>query len=576
MIVFLKVLISMVFLLIFCPHSVAAEKEHSHGDRPIKENCSDVQMERRDLFEREVEQKAPLRIIVTKFTGLDEQSEALGNEIAAELRTAVEEYVRQQATWSGFNSNAIKVRHVPCSITAGHEEARSLGMRWGADLVFWGQASCPIKNPRSCKLSPILINSGKTINYGNITTGDNSPVEIGRTIVNVKHDDGPPEVGAFRTSLTVVNWRRMEVNQKNSVSVQLDPKSIQDLDFPRIAAAQPLALFRFVVAMYLFNEKKFLRAAEIFANIQEEIFAGSENQEAIYFLIGTSFLYAGKSKAGLSALKSALRACENASPDRTLGCRAQCLTNLGWAYAKLGSYKDALLYYEQALSITEHLDKKSIQATVLNNMGYAYQSLKKLDLALRSYQSALALAHDMQNLEGKAYILSNIGSILATQGRLGEALTVLTEARSIYRGIKKHTIAIDYFSNYCQSGIETVEEANRKHRGLLHYAAEKRFQGVLSTGEISGHLAININLGDVAYALGRFHIAQGAYFDASADAEAVGDVEIQCKILERLRIIRGSSGPSSAEPSGMQPPPQYYKALGKEVCLGKLNLSRPR
>ena len=119
----------------------------------------------------------------------------------------------------------------------------------------------------------------------------------------------------------------------------------------------------------------------------------------------------------------------------------------------------------------------------------------------------------------------------------------------------------EYFFNYCSSGIESAEGRLLRHRNMLNYSAKKKSLGSLSTGEISGHLAININLGDVAYALNELQLAEEAYLYASADAEAVGDIGIQCKVLERLRLIRIKIGPLFAESNIISSAHQYYKIL---------------
>lgn len=507
--------------------------------------CSPDLISNDSLFDSSVSETKKLKVLVTRFAGQDIRSESLGAEVASNLAHGLAEYVREVPfTEQGGHgiaalADGIQIRYIPCIIAGGHDGARKIGRLWGADLVFWGQASCPILNPKECHLAPIIINSGSVTNKGNITTLNHSPVQIGTTNVVINPAADRKDEGAFKTSLTVVRWRRMETSQKVSVSVKLDAKTIQDLDFPMIAAAQPMDLFQFFVGAYGFINKKYLFAAKQFKSVISNINIPDSDRTQIYSLIGVSYLYTGNLSEGFSALQLATQSCPQDMAINSLRCRAGAITNLGWAFARTAKYAQALSLYQNALQLHRKTNDIDGQITTLNNIGFAYQGLNQIDLALSSYESALSLIPEDRNLERSAALKNNIASVLIKQNRNKDAIELLDEASRYYAHAALLGGVLSESSSLRACSV-TIKRSPKFTRTLAIKPGDLD-PAKIQTFDVDGILAVRMNLAEAYYNLGRIVDAYAEFEQARIIATEIGDKIAECVNLERMKRIFDAS-----------------------------------
>ncbi|MBN1789882.1 MAG: tetratricopeptide repeat protein [Bacteroidales bacterium] len=106
-------------------------------------------------------------------------------------------------------------------------------------------------------------------------------------------------------------------------------------------------------------------------------------------------------------------------------------TNIGQINMKVGNYKEALYYYQRALSSVETSGDKIYYASALNDMALAYRQLKQYDQALACIQKALTINKEIDNEFGVGLNYQILGDIYAQTEDLTSARTLLDEGMEI-------------------------------------------------------------------------------------------------------------------------------------------------
>ena len=119
----------------------------------------------------------------------------------------------------------------------------------------------------------------------------------------------------------------------------------------------------------------------------------------------------------------------------TIFARSASLGNMGNAYQIQGKLKEALEYYQQALTIHRKIGNKEGEANALGNIGNVYQTQGKLKEALEHHQQALDIHRKIGKKEGEASVLGNMGNVYQIQGKLKEAFQHYRKALDIHREI---------------------------------------------------------------------------------------------------------------------------------------------
>ncbi|HLP45541.1 MAG TPA: tetratricopeptide repeat protein, partial [Candidatus Kapabacteria bacterium] len=104
------------------------------------------------------------------------------------------------------------------------------------------------------------------------------------------------------------------------------------------------------------------------------------------------------------------------------------LSDLGVLYGNHDKYKDALKYFEDALSLYKELGDKKGESIQIGNIGLSYQALGQSQKALIYLEEALAVSREIGYKQGEANQLGNIGVIYSNFSQPEEALKYLQEA----------------------------------------------------------------------------------------------------------------------------------------------------
>jgi tetratricopeptide (TPR) repeat protein len=154
---------------------------------------------------------------------------------------------------------------------------------------------------------------------------------------------------------------------------------------------------------------------------------------------------------------------------------AECFSNLGNVYFKIGDTAKALEFFQKWLAVNEDLDNKYEIAKAYNNIGLVYifqgNSVKALEYLTQSLslKQSFGIKRDMVN------ILCNIGGVYHERGELDKALAYYEQCYDIRKEIgNKQSIAtglcnigslyhelgeLDKAVKFCQKSYEVIKES---------------------------------------------------------------------------------------------------------------------
>lgn len=113
-----------------------------------------------------------------------------------------------------------------------------------------------------------------------------------------------------------------------------------------------------------------------------------------------------------------------------LRAEARLLAQLGFAYAKLGRYDEAMEQNERGLALAEQAGDDRARATALSQLGRAARGKGDLDTAVAYYRAARDLQETLGVSRGVALCSRRIGEVLMAQGRPEDAVPEFRRAES--------------------------------------------------------------------------------------------------------------------------------------------------
>jgi class 3 adenylate cyclase len=218
------------------------------------------------------------------------------------------------------------------------------------------------------------------------------------------------------------------------------------------------------------------------------------------------------------ALKSLFKSAEIAKRENKISLEGSAYGAIADIYAVSENHKNAMLYYDRAITtLRKSQDTLSLANSILN-AGDALLTNKKYDSALVYFKESGALYEEADYATGKAYNLGNIGMVYANTGQsdlaernINEAIRILTESQDyypisvylmamadIYIEKEEHETAIRYTKRSLglaeQYGLkEQLGDANEKLASLYETAGNIE----LSYKHYKDHIAYRDSLLDI-------------------------------------------------------------------------------
>ncbi len=184
----------------------------------------------------------------------------------------------------------------------------------------------------------------------------------------------------------------------------------------------------------------------------------------------------GLAQDGLSFSEQALTITEQIESKEL---QAKALGNIGTVHKDISDYARALEYYGKALALNEELGNKAGMATNLGNIGIVHANLSDYARALEYYGKALVLDEELGNKAGVANSLGNIGIVYQNLSDYSRALEYYGKALALHEELGNKAGMANNLSN-----IGNV------HRNLSDYSRALEYYGkALSLHEDLGNKA---------------------------------------------------------------------------------------
>ncbi|CAM3925388.1 MULTISPECIES: tetratricopeptide repeat protein [Flavobacterium] len=121
------------------------------------------------------------------------------------------------------------------------------------------------------------------------------------------------------------------------------------------------------------------------------------------------------------------------------------MLELGEVYTNYGLYANALVYYNDALKITQNRQKDTLHVLINNAIGSVNKSMYKYKMAETFFTEALAISKEIKYTKGQAKALSLLGANAEKQSKYKEALQFENESLLFFNPAKDSLeIAIVY------------------------------------------------------------------------------------------------------------------------------------
>jgi tetratricopeptide (TPR) repeat protein len=206
------------------------------------------------------------------------------------------------------------------------------------------------------------------------------------------------------------------------------------------------------------------------------------------------------------------------------------LDKLGIAHHSMGKVKQAIEFYQQALSIAGEIGDRRAESAHLGNLGLAHRSLGQVDFAIEYFQQALVIQREIgdRHLEGNQ--LGNLGLAYSDLGQVEQAIEFLQQSQKIHHqigdrrseGADLGNLGTAYYS------LGQVENAVEFYKQALSIAVE-----IGDRRAESAHLS---NLGMAYLGLEQVEVAIEYTQQALTIAQEIGDRHLEGNQLGNLGL----------------------------------------
>jgi tetratricopeptide (TPR) repeat protein len=179
---------------------------------------------------------------------------------------------------------------------------------------------------------------------------------------------------------------------------------------------------------------------------------------------------------------------------------ANALTNLGSVLRRQGKLEEALIRFDEALTIAFELQNFHLQSVLVNHLGTIFYDQGEYERAEEKYQLALEMKRQLGDERGIGVVLNNLGVL--------------------YRDTQRY-----------EAATQCLEEDLQLRQRL---------------GDVRGIAIAHNNLGTTLSRLGRDDDAEAHYLQAVSTCRGVGIVDVQAISLRKLADLYRAQGQDEA------------------------------
>ena len=223
-------------------------------------------------------------------------------------------------------------------------------------------------------------------------------------------------------------------------------------------------------------------------------------------------------------------ALDRLSPDDNTHI-AQLRCDIARAYKDAGDYQAALVEYERALLLLNHINHAPTRGLVLSNAATLYTEMGDIDTAQAFYEEAIELARNLGDAHAESLRLGNLGWFYCLTGRPQSAIDRLEQALKLSRALDD-TLMIAVQSNnlartyYQLNDLTTARTLHKQSIAAATAIEAERWLAVFQS-----------DMGETLVALDRLDEAEPLYVSALGTAEKTADLENLVRTQARLAAL---------------------------------------
>ena len=218
------------------------------------------------------------------------------------------------------------------------------------------------------------------------------------------------------------------------------------------------------------------------------------------------------------------------SPDDNVHI-AQLRCDIARAYKDGGDFKAALVEYERALLLLNHINHAPTRGLVLSNAATLYTEMGEIDTAQAFYEEAIEIARSLGDARAESLRLGNLGWFYCLTGRPQSAIDRLEQALKISRSLDDTLMIAVQTNNLARTYYQLNDLSTAR---TLH----KQAIAAATAIEAERWLAVfQSDLGEALVALDRLDEAEPLYKAALATAEKTADLENLVRTQARLAAL---------------------------------------
>lgn len=215
---------------------------------------------------------------------------------------------------------------------------------------------------------------------------------------------------------------------------------------------------------------------------------------------------------------------------------AHVLGNFGIAYQSLGQYNRAIDFYEQSLEIKQKIGDHKGEGGSLCNLGKVYKSLAQYHNAIKFYHKSLQILREIGYREWEANSLGGLGDAYYCLGEYNRAIDFQEESLVIQREIGNRA---GEAGSLCNLG-NAYKSLGQYNRAIDFYEQSLVIERGIRNR--AGEAACLCNLGNAHYCLGQYYKAIELCEQSLEIARQIGHRQWEANTLGNLSNAYNSLG----------------------------------
>ena len=249
---------------------------------------------------------------------------------------------------------------------------------------------------------------------------------------------------------------------------------------------------------------------------------------------------------------------------------ATVLLNLGNLCRECGRMEEARAHLDAALATHRHLGNRRAEGNTLGTLGAVHMEQGRMEEARSNYEAALAIHREVGNRREEGVVLGNLGNLCFEQGQMDGALAHYEAALAIHREVGYRSFEGNVLGNL---GALHMQQS-RMEESRTHFEAALAISREVGDRRTEGYVLAS--LGELDRERGRVEEAREHYQAALGIARNLGDRRVEGLTLGYLGVLLINQGQVGEAREALRAGEVLLREVGDPLWLAMLLCTRGR